>query len=184
MNARPQGINPLYATVTAVSNTTSFDSNVRSLKQTVPDQATSDKPQWQQQRSERKRLVRNVRQKFTSVTGSRNADAAHKLKGAEKMRSIYIREVDCDMNENDIKGFMSSNKVRVIQIRQILGKFGLKKSFKVTIPEAAFDEVMIDTFWPRGIEVREWLTTEQLRLLHSNDSNDCDDEEENDDKDD
>ena len=122
-------------------------------------------PPWQQQKQERRRLLRDVKPKFASVTGTK-AMTSHKIKCAEDVKSIYVREIDSDIEEKDIKTFITDNNIRVLQIRQILGKYGLKKSFKITVPEKSFAEVMNGDFWPVGIEVREWLTNEQLKALY------------------
>ena len=67
------------------------------------------------------------------------------------------------MDENDVRAYLTSSGIRIRIIRQILGKReGQKKSFKITIPACDYEKVMNDTFWPEGIECRDWLTNEQL----------------------
>ena len=171
-----------FATITANGARQNFrDENQTPLK-TLAGAGTSGSNPWQQQKQERRRLLRTAKDKFNAVTGT-NVDNNHKLKCAVNAKSIYIKEIDHEMQEKNIEEYVSGNGIRVLQIRQILGKYSIKKSFKVTVPENQFCKVMDGTFWPVGVEVREWLTSEQLRQLsqaaEKNDKKN-DDESEND----
>ena len=100
------------------------------------------------------------------VKGNRNNDEQCKLRRALDTRDIYIRDIDPDFVEADIKLYMKSSDVNVRAIRQILGRReGQKKSFKITILASDFEKTMNAEFWPKDIECREWYSEQQLRNL-------------------
>lgn len=123
-------------------------------------------PKWQQQRNERRRILKENAAKVNIVKGNRDSNSECKLKKAQDTRDIYIRDLNPDIDASDVKGYMASNKVTPRGIRQILGKReGQKKSFKITVDFSDFDSVMSAAFWPKDVECREWYTQEQLKRL-------------------
>ena len=162
------------STVTKVKSFAEHAVNLRASGISQPQERTLQQtsrvsPEWEKQRQERRRILREHHDKVKAVTGSRAANASNSgvnLRKAVETKDIYIKEIDPDFREDDVKGYLTSNKIKVKWIRQILGKReGQKKSFKITIPACDYDTVMTDTFWPMGIECRQWLTNEQLRKM-------------------
>ena len=146
----------------------SQSASVSTIQVNTQDNAAVKKAnQWQQQRSERRRMLKQASNKVAVVYGNRNNDGNIKLKKAVNTKDVYIRDIDPDITDADIVEYMKSNASQPRFVRQILGKRdGQKKSFKITVIESDFEKVMNADFWPKDIECREWYTAEQLRMMN------------------
>ena len=124
------------------------------LKETIAQLTARE--EWQLQRAERRKRMRELNSKAKTVIGTQNNPS---ITSVGPTSTIYLHDIDMEVADKSIKELITGKGVQVKQMIQILGRNnrGFHKSFKITIPQDKFDDVMSGDFWPQGVKCREWI---------------------------
>ena len=154
---------------TPMTYATSLKTSDNNVQQTIEASASTSRQElWQQQRRDRRRIIKESTRKLEFIKGSKNTGGDTKLRRAIDTKDVYIKDIDPDISDADISSYMKPNGITPRFVRQILGKRdGQKKSFKITLNVDDYQKAMTSDFWPVDIECRQWYTQEELRKINN-----------------
>ena len=119
-----------------------------------PRSANVNEAQWQQQRDERRRRIREAVKTSNVIVGTRTGA---NLQCGYDVRNVFISNVNQRFTDSDIKEYMKAIGKECLKIKQISHENATNKSFKVCVKHADIAAVMDPDFWGEGIKCREWL---------------------------
>ena len=122
---------------------------------TVEAGPSQKQSEWQTQRHERRKRIRDAVKNSRVVVGTKN-DSSDLSCGVEG-RNIFVFNVNKKYSDSDLTEFMKASGAEILKIKQISHVEATSKSFKVLIRASDFDSVMSAEFWQEGIKCREWI---------------------------
>ena len=94
------------------------------------------------------------RQRRQAVYGNRARGVAGSFRGAPQTLDIFVFRCEKDVTCEKVKDYIEQNNINVLDIECISSSEARYRSFRVTLPKHARDDVMECNFWPDGVGVR------------------------------
>ena len=91
------------------------------------------------------------------VVGKKVNDGIISLRGADLTASLYIGYVDNSVSLDDLKGYIESLNVNVVELDDIARKHNRFKSFRLCLRKKDLETIKDPNFWPEGIVVRRFF---------------------------
>ena len=91
------------------------------------------------------------------VVGQKVNDGLISLRGAALTASLYIGYVDNSVSLDDLKTYIESLNVNVVELDDIARKHNRFKSFRLCIRKKDLETIKDPNFWPEGIVVRRFF---------------------------
>ena len=114
------------------------------------------------------REVRRMRkqQRHSAVVGTREANG--RFRGAQApSRDIFVYRVENDALESEIKCHVKDNGIVPRSVETVSHADAMHKSFKLTVSVNDMGKVLDADFWPEGIMVRRYRTTQSPKWLEA-----------------
>ena len=101
------------------------------------------------------RLVQGRRRK-PRINGRGGATGVDGLQGAPfPLRHLWVGRI-MQGNEEKLKSFLRKKNVEVSNIEKVSHERSTFKSYKVTVSVIDYHKLLIDDFWPNGIQCKKW----------------------------
>lgn len=138
-----------------ILTTAGDESNSHSTKSPENKVSENDQLEWQTQRFERRKRIREAIKDSNVVIGTKSGGVS--LECGYDVRNIFVFNVNKRYSESDISESMKKAGTEVIKITQISHKDATNKSFKICVKRADLITVMDPDYWGEGIKCREWV---------------------------
>ena len=97
---------------------------------------------------------RRSNSKARTIIGKKVSDGLVSFKGVDQTVTKYIGHVENSVGEDDIRNWVESGDVGVVELKDLVRRHSLWKSFKLTVKKSDVSKIDDPLFWPGGVVVR------------------------------
>ena len=91
------------------------------------------------------------------MVGKKVSEGILSWKGADLTASFYVGNIDVGANTEEIKDYIESQNVKVVELEDIARRHNRFKSLKLVIKKKDIELIKNADFWPKGIIVRKFF---------------------------
>lgn len=130
--------------------------------------AASDK-EWTHSQSFAKRrnrqaaAVRKYVREATDVRSVIGTGDDAEVKASSPVTKLFVHGVQKPCTADAVKNYLENKEVRQVTVRETSKASWTTASFYVSVDKRDADIVFEAKFWPKDVQVREWLSAQQLR---------------------